>query len=118
MSGAIGRRELLRWAIGIGAAATVSTRANAQLPSDLALTRLLDQFMEEDMRASPEQATALGLDDGSLARLRSQLNDRSAARRAISLRRWNDQLRRLAAFEPKTLSAESAVHRRVVLEIL
>lgn len=88
------------------------------LSRDVALTQLLDEIMDEDLRASPEQATALGVDVGPLASLRSQLNDRSAGRRDTTLRQLNDQLRRLAEFEPETLSAEANVHRRTVMEIL
>lgn len=111
------RRELLGWAAGMCAAATLSPRVSASSP-DAALTQLLDDLMDEDLRASPEQATALGLDIGPLANLRSQLNDRSAGRRATTLARLNAQLRRLAAFEPKTLSAESNVHRCTLMDIL
>jgi uncharacterized protein (DUF885 family) len=114
----IGRRELLAWAAGTCAAAAFSPRVSAASSADASLTQLLDGFMDEDLRASPEQATALGLDVGPLANLRSQLNDRSVEQRATTLRRLNDQLRRLAAFEPEALSAESNVHRRTLLDIL
>ena len=81
MSRSISRRELLGWAAGLCVAARCSSRAQAASSLDAALTQLLDEFMQEDLRASPEQATALGLDVGPLASLRSQLNDRSPERR-------------------------------------
>lgn len=118
MNRSIGRRELLGWAAGMCAAATLSPRVNAASSTDAALTQLLDDFMDENLRASPEQATALGLDIGPLASLRSQLNDRSPKRRATTLNRLNDQIRQLEAFEPETLSAESNVHRRTLMDIL
>lgn len=100
------------------AAATLPSRGEAALPTDAALLRLLDAFMDEDLHASPEQATALGLDLGPLSELRSKLNDRSAGRRVTTLRRLNDQLQRLAAFEPQTLSSEANVHLRTLVEVL
>jgi uncharacterized protein (DUF885 family) len=112
------RRELLGCAAGVWAAATLSSRAGAVSSTDAALAQLLDAFMDEDLRASPEKATELGLDVGPLASLRWQLNDRSVDRSATTLRRLNDQLRRLEAFRPETLSAESNVHRRTLMDIL
>ena len=43
------------------------------------LNRLLDAHADQLLRQSPEQATALGLDSGGRADLKSQLDDRSAA---------------------------------------
>jgi len=118
MDRSIGRRELLRWAVGMCAAVTLPSRTNAAALMDSALLRVLDDFMDEDLRASPEQATALGLDTGRLAGLRSKLNDRSVRRRDEMLRRLNDQLRRISAFDPAALSAESNIHRRTLVDIL
>lgn len=112
------RRELLGAAAGVWVAGTWSSRVGAASSADAGLAELLDAFMKEDLRASPEKATELGLDVGALASLRLQLNDRSVDRRATTLRRLSDQLSRLEAFRPETLSAESNVHCQTLMDIL
>lgn len=118
MGGSIGRRELLGWAVGMCTAAAAPVRTSAAPVTDAALLHLLDELMDEDLQASPEWATALGLDTGPRSMLRSQLNDRSVEQRARMLRRLNDQLRRLGEFEPRKLSLASNVHLRTLLDVL
>jgi uncharacterized protein (DUF885 family) len=91
------RRQLLAGAATT--AALVATSAFAQTtpasPADSALLRLFDTMFAEDIAASPERATALGLDVGANDDLKSRLSDYSRAGRDKALARASSQLERL-----------------------
>jgi len=69
-----------------------------------ALARLFDALFQEQLRLRPESATQLGLDKGPNADLRAKLSDASPAGRAAAKAQTQDQLRRLVAIDPGTLS--------------
>ena len=75
----IDRRQLVA---GIAAASLLSTTAVADAPASPAAAKLnvlLDDFMQRNLRRSPEEATQLGLDKGALIAEKSLLDDRSLA---------------------------------------
>ena len=79
------------------------------------LSKLLDDFFEESLVESPELATALGLDTGGHADLKSKLSEASFA--AVDRRKaLNDaQIRRLKAIDRKALTGMAAVNYDTVL---
>ncbi|MBU6164918.1 MAG: DUF885 family protein [Alphaproteobacteria bacterium] len=91
------RRELLAGAATTAALAATGAGAQAASPADTALLRLFDTMFAEDIAASPERATALGLDVGANADLKSQLSDYSRAGRGKAMARAASQLERLRA---------------------
>jgi uncharacterized protein (DUF885 family) len=92
------RRQILLSAAAAGFATAAPLRALAAAGpvSDPRLSALLDAFVDEILRESPQTATGLGLDKGKYAALKRQLNDRSAEgrRREIALYKgMGDRLR-------------------------
>ena len=79
------------------------------------LARLFDQLFQEQLRLRPESATQLGLDKGANADLRARLTDESPAGRAAAKAQTQDQLRRLLAIDPKTLSPAERVDWETVV---
>lgn len=90
------RRQLLAGTAAMAVAGTAlaqgTTPAN---PADSALLRLFDTMYAEDVAASPERASTLGLDVGANADLKSRLSDYSRAGRDKALARAASQLDRL-----------------------
>lgn len=76
---------------------------------DPRVTALLDQFVEEQLNASPEQRTSLGNDTGVNAGAKSRLTPGDDAEAARRLAREEDQLRRLKALDRRTISGPSAI---------
>jgi uncharacterized protein (DUF885 family) len=78
------RRQILLTAAAAGLASAAPLRALAAAGpvDDARLAALLDAFVDEILRESPQTATGLGLDKGKYAGLKRQLSDRSAAGRA------------------------------------
>ena len=118
------RRDLLSLAASASAAALASEVApgvaSAQATPEGAnaggkLAPLWETFLQEDLQHSPEQATALGLDKGVNAQLKSRLSDASErgleAARALNF----SQLRRLQAVDRRSLSGLQAVDYDTVL---
>jgi len=64
-------------------------------------------FFNQGVDESPEQATNLGLDKGARIRLKSQLNDYSAAGNQARLGRVKDRLARLRRIDRSELSPKS-----------
>lgn len=92
------RRQILlsAAAAGLASAAPLRALAAAGPVADLRLSALLDAFVDEILRESPQTATGLGLDKGKYSGLKRQLNDRSAEgrRREIALyKSMGDRLR-------------------------
>ena len=76
----ISRRQLLAGTAALG----VTGPALAQPTADDQLLALFDAIFAEGIADSPERATALGLDTGANAGLKSQLSDYSRAGRTAS----------------------------------
>jgi uncharacterized protein (DUF885 family) len=106
----ISRRQLLAGAAALG----VTGPALAQPTADDQLLALFDAFFAEGIADSPERATALGLDTGANAGLKSQLSDYSRAGRAADLARAKSQLDRLRAIPTDALSSARRLDRDVV----
>ena len=107
---AINRRQLLAGAAALG----VTGPALAQPTADDQLLALFDAIFAEGIADSPERATALGLDTGANAGLKSQLSDYSRAGRAADLARAKSQLDRLRAIPTDALSSARRLDRDVV----
>jgi uncharacterized protein (DUF885 family) len=106
---ALGRREFL---LGAAAAVAPSIGAFAQTSPNTAaadLDRLLDDFLQERLRRSPEDATTLGLDKGQFAGAKSRLDDRSLD--AIRQDRSDTvaRLQRLSMIDRTALGGQPAV---------
>ncbi len=108
----IDRRQVIA---GVSAASLVPASAFADAPPVARLNALMDDFMQRDLRRSPETATQLGLDKGPLAAEKSQLDDRSltqvARDRAETMRRQAE----LAAIDRKALTGLDAVNYDTVV---
>ncbi len=107
---AINRRQLL----ACTAAAAITGPVLAQPTADDRLLGLFDAMFAEGIAASPERATALGLDTGAHAGLKSQLSDYSVAGRVADLARAKSQLDRLRAIPVEALSQARRLDRDVV----
>jgi uncharacterized protein (DUF885 family) len=111
------RREFL---VGAGAAAAAwglswPQGALAQTSGDAAFNTLLDRIFAEQVVASPEFATSLGLDKGANAGLKSRLDDRSAAKRLSSQVNNRAALARIRAFDGAALSEAGRRNRDIVI---
>jgi uncharacterized protein (DUF885 family) len=106
----------------IGAAALASSvaapaRAGADTKpgaGDMALRTLLDRIFNDRMTESPEGATALGLDTGAKAGLKSQLSGRSAADESRALARSRAELAAIRAIDPATLGEAARLDYDIV----
>ncbi len=106
----------------IGAAALASTvpaaaRVSGQTKEgtgDATLRALLDRIFNDRLTESPEGATALGLDTGKNAALKSQLSGRSAADAARDLARSKRELAAIKAIDPATLGENARLDYDVV----
>ncbi|MCJ7422206.1 DUF885 domain-containing protein [Sphingomicrobium astaxanthinifaciens] len=75
---------------------------------------LLDRIAENLLWLKPEEATTLGIDEGSRAPLKSRLEDRSPAGRAALEARIAADLRSLDGVDPDTLDADTRTSVEVV----
>ena len=88
----------------------------AAAPGDAALNRLFDAIFNEQVRAAPTFATALGLDKGELAYLKSKLDTRPYQQaRAEELARNRKFLAQLNAVDPAALSPAAKFNREIVI---
>ncbi|MCC2981470.1 DUF885 domain-containing protein [Sphingomonas sp. IC4-52] len=90
-------------------AAAAGTNAN-----DAQLRTLLDRFFYDRIGENPEGATALGLDTGERAGLKSKLNDGSAAGAQQDLARSKRELAELRKINPASLSPTARLDYEVV----
>ncbi|MDB5700883.1 MAG: Tat pathway signal protein [Sphingomonadales bacterium] len=105
------RRQFLA---GTAATAVLSaTPGWAAIPTPL--SAMFDEFVQAQLRRSPEGATSLGLDTGANADLRARLSDQSPAAIAASKAETNAQLKRLEAVDRAALSTEQKVDFDCVL---
>jgi uncharacterized protein (DUF885 family) len=100
------RRQMLLTAAAAGLAASAPALALAAAGpvANPKLAALLDAFVDELLRDSPETATGLGLDTGKYAAERSKLDDRSASARRKTIADNADRAKRLAAIPRAGLS--------------
>ena len=94
-SSAIDRRQLLAGTAAVALAGPALAQDAPASAAEASLLRLFDTMFAEDIAASPERATALGLDVGANDDLKSQLSDYSRAGRDKALARASNQLDRL-----------------------
>ncbi len=85
---------------------------------DAALRAALDAVFADGIAHSPEYATALGLDKGKLAALRSQLSPATAAERHADLARNQRWLRKVEAIPAGSLSATDKRNRALSINML
>ena len=107
----IDRRRLLMGAAAVGATAPSLVRAAAAVTdADARLNTMLDGWFEQDVLASPERATGLGLDKGAWANLSHKLKPVNLRAReeelALAKAKWN-QLQR---FDPTGLSEQGRLN--------
>jgi uncharacterized protein (DUF885 family) len=96
------RRDFIVGAGAAIAAANLPARA-AGTSNDAAAEKVLAELAEELLVDYPENATALGIDNGARAGLKSRLTDRSAAGQAAIAKRVAKRLERLKAIDTSTL---------------
>ena len=85
-------------------------QAAAPGSADAALAAVMDRIFFHFMDTNPEFATALGLDTGPRAGLKSQLSDYSPASQGRELAAYSGYERELAAIDRAALSQTSALH--------
>ena len=110
------RRDLLlsalsATAVGVLPALPGLARAQSAQPAptaaDAGFAKLLDSFAEEILRLSPSAATALGLDKGERAALKSQLENVSRAGDAAWAGQVKSMLKRLSGVDRAKLGADA-----------
>jgi uncharacterized protein (DUF885 family) len=111
------RRQFLAAASGsFVAACTTTTPTPAPIAATTAsggeaeLNTLFDQFMDEILTESPQLATSLGLDKGAHAAAKSKLNEASLEAQRAFYKGNAERLRRLRAFERRSLSGMPAAN--------
>jgi uncharacterized protein (DUF885 family) len=109
------RRQMLAGTAALAMAGPAQAiTVQPDMGGDAALLSLFDAMFAEGIADSPERATALGLDKGANAGLKSRLSDYSRAGRERALARAASQLERLRAIDAGTLSPARALDRDVV----
>ena len=116
------RRDILKTGTAIAALAALGTplaraaetAAASASPSGAALNKLFDQFMTENLDASPIGATFLGVDTGPRAKQRGEIDDNSLAGYEKAKALTASQLARLNAFDPKPLTGMDELNYEIV----
>jgi uncharacterized protein (DUF885 family) len=100
-----------------GAAAALATGARAQTPvgAEAQLNKAFDDFFNQNLDASPEQVSSLGLDKGARAGAKSKLHEASLAEVERRKRETAANLARLRGIDRKALSGMAAVNYDCVL---
>lgn len=109
----IDRRELLAGAGALALTAALPAQAWAS-PADDGDEAALAEVAEALLADYPENASALGLDTGSRAALRSRLSDRSMAGQQALATRARERLARLRGIDPAPLSEAARIDLDVV----
>ncbi|ODP36133.1 DUF885 domain-containing protein [Sphingomonas turrisvirgatae] len=112
------RRRTFVATVGAGALTGAFPALAAQATAgadDAKLRAALDRIFADRLADNPEGATALGLDTGANAGLKSRLSGRSAADDARSLARARRELAEVRAFAPEKLGEAARLDREVVL---
>src|ERR1700761_4450272 len=109
------RQILISGAAAAALTAFVAPLARAATGSGGAdLNKLFDQFMKENLDISPTGATFLGVDVGDRAKERGEVDDNSLAGYAKQKALTADQLKRLNAFDAKSLSGMDALNYEII----
>jgi uncharacterized protein (DUF885 family) len=98
------RRDVLALSAATLALGASGKAFAAAAPGDAAAEALLAQVAEDLMREYPENASALGLDKGARAGLKSSLTDRSLEGRAKLAAAARARVARMKAVDRKDLS--------------
>lgn len=114
------RRHFLGGSAAAALIAALPRAARAQAavpasPADARLNALFQRIFDDNIDNSPTFATALGLDKGPRAALKSKLDPETLAERRQDLaraKRWRDELRR---FPEAGLSPAAKLNREIVL---
>ncbi len=110
------RRSLLK--SGAASAAVLAfarPAAGADASASTTLNALFDTFIQENLDQSPTFTTALGLDTGTRAHQKSELDEASLAANARSQKLLASQLARLAAFNRSSVSGDDQISYDVVM---
>lgn len=109
------RRDFMVGGAAVALAGAVPARAAFVAGNaDADFRAMLDRFFYTRLDESPEQATRLGLDTGERARLKSQLDDESAAGQARALARTRRELAELKRVNTADLSPASKLDHEIV----
>jgi uncharacterized protein (DUF885 family) len=110
------RRTMMISTAVAAAFAASSSRVLAQAGKrSESLNALFDQFVKENLDLSPTLVTALGLDTGTRAKQKSEIDDSSEAGIERQKKLVASQVARLKAFDRATLSPADAVSYDVVM---
>jgi len=107
------RRDFITGTAGI-VATLASLRARTASGAGATIASLLAEIAEELLADYPENATALGIDTGARAPLKSRLTDRSAAGQDAIARRVAARLERLRAIDAGGLDVAARIDLDVV----
>ncbi|MCW4460533.1 DUF885 family protein [Sphingomonas sp. BT-65] len=112
------RRRSFVCSVGAAALAGVvparAVQASSAGAGDARLRTLLDQIFADRLAENPEGATALGLDTGKNAALKSRLSGRSPADSSRDLARSKRELAAIRAIDPGTLGEDARLDQDVV----
>jgi uncharacterized protein (DUF885 family) len=97
------RREFIVSSSAALAATTIPSEA-ANLNTDAVVEKTLAEFAEELLAAYPENATALGIDNGARASLKAKLSDRSIAGQQVIAKQVAKRLETLKGLDTSKLS--------------
>jgi len=104
------RRRLVASAAVLAAMPVRALSATPASPEAARLNALMDDFVQRNLRRSPETATSLGLDTGALAGEKFMLDDRSLAASAADKAENFRRQKALAAIDRRNLTGMDAVN--------
>lgn len=108
------RRHFLSGTAAALGAALAPLDAFAQGTADARLNALFQRIFDDTVDSNPEFATSLGLDKGTRARLKYQLDGAGLAERAEDLARTQRWLREVERFPTEGLSPAARLNREIV----
>jgi uncharacterized protein (DUF885 family) len=108
------RQFLASGGVAALAATFVPAASFAQTAGDAALNIEFDRIFADQVARSPELATSLGLDKGTMADAKRRLSPRTAARRAQDVAQTKAAIGRLGHFDATMLSPEAKLNLEVV----
>ena len=114
------RRDVLKSGTAAAAlmAMTTPLARAADAPPDAVsdkFNKLIAEFMDQYLDASPEEATALGLDVGARAAQKAKLDDRSLDAIAAHKALVREQLIRIQLIDPGSLTGMDSVNYNVII---
>src|SRR5581483_6211296 len=109
------RRQLLWGSGATGVFFGMGARLAPAAPAGGPLSEMLDKHAAQLLRESPQLATALGLDTGTHAALKRELDDESASGLAGSHARCAARLKDLESIDSKRLSPSEEFQRQAAI---